>query len=61
MVLLVDIADDIVVDDRVLARSEVPGLLLRVVRPVLETLQLVLEVEHVVCLLVAEGSVFVLC
>lgn len=45
----------------VLAWAEVPWLLLRVIITVFETLQLVVEVDHVVGLLVAEGRVLILC
>ena len=61
MVFLVHIANDVIVYDRVLARAEVPRLFLRVVRSIFEPLQLVLEIEDVVGLLVAECSVFILC
>lgn len=57
MVLQINVADDVVVCDCVLARAEVPGLILRVVWPALKSLQLVLEVQDVVRLLVTEGSV----
>ena len=60
MVFLVHIANDVIVYDRVLARAEVPRLFLRVVRSIFEPLQLVLEIEDVVGLLVAEGAVLVL-
>ena len=49
----IDVADDIVVDNCVFTRAEVPWFLLGVVRSVLETFQLVLEVEDVIGLLVA--------
>ena len=54
---LIDVADDIVVHDRVFAGAEVPRLFLWVVRPALQSLQLVLEVQDVVSLFVAEGFV----
>ena len=58
MVLLqVDVADDVVVVEGVLARPEVPGLVLRVVGPALQALQLVLEVQNVVSLLDAQSFV----
>lgn len=58
MVLLhIDVADDVIVGDGVLAWAEVPRLFLRVVWPVLKTLQLVLEVKDVVGLLVAKRFV----
>ena len=60
MVFHIDVADDIVVHNCVLTWSEVPGLLLRVVRAVLKTLQFVLKVQDVVSLLVAKSSVLVL-
>lgn len=54
------VADDVVVDEGVALWPEVPWLLLRIVRPVLQPLQLVLKVEHIVRLLVPEGLVLVL-
>ena len=60
MVLQVMVADNVVVDERVALRTEVPRLLLGIVRSVLKARQLVLEVEHVVSLLVAEGAILVL-
>ena len=60
MVLLVDIADDVVVYDRVLTRTEVPRLFLWVVGPILQSFELVLEIENIIGLLVAECSVLVL-
>ena len=56
----VDVADDVVVYDCVFARPIEPRLLLGVVGPILQSLQLVAEVEDVVGLLVAEGAVLVL-
>ena len=58
MVLLqVDVADDVVVVEGVLARTEVPGLVLRVIGPVLQALQLVLKIQNVVGLLHAQSFV----
>ena len=57
MLLHVDVADDVVVRQSVLARTEVPGLLLGVVGAVLQALQLVVEVKDVVGLLIAQRSV----
>lgn len=57
VLLHVDVADDVVVHDCVLARAEEPRLLLRVVLPVLQTLQFVVEVDDVVGLFVAERAV----
>ena len=54
MLALVDIANDVVVDLRVLAGPEVPRLLLGVVWAILQALQLVVEVEDVVSLLVPQ-------
>ncbi len=59
VVLHVDVADDVVVHNGVLARSEVPRLILGVVRAVLKTLQFVIEVQNVVGLLVAKCLVLV--
>ena len=61
VVFLIHIAYDIIVYNGVLARAEVPRLFLRVVGPIFESLELVLEIEDVVGLLVAECSVFILC
>ena len=61
MVFLVHIAYDVIVYNCVLAWAEVPWLFLGVVGPILESLELVLEIEDVVGLLVAESSVFILC
>ena len=55
-----DVAQDVVVNVRVLLRPEVPGLLLRVVRLVFEPAQLVIEVNDVEGLFVSEGAVLVL-
>ena len=49
--------DYVVVVEGVLARPEVPGLVLRVVGPALQALQLVLEVQNVVSLLDAQSFV----
>ena len=57
MLLHVNVADDVVVDQSVLSRAEVPGLFLWIVGTVLEALQLVIEVENVVCLLVPESTI----
>ena len=52
-----DVTQDVVVDVRVLARSEVPGLVFRIVGVAFQALQLVVEVHDVEGLLVPEGSV----
>ena len=49
----IDVADNIVVHNCVFTRAEIPWFLLGVVRSVLKTFQLVLEVEDVIGLLVA--------
>ena len=51
------IAKNIPIHFSVLSGSEVPGLLLGVVRPVFQALQLVLEVEDVIGLLVPERTI----
>ena len=61
MVLLINIADYVVVYDSILAWAEVPWLFLGVVWPVLKSFELVLKVEHVVSLFVAECSVLIRC
>ena len=60
MLLHVDVRNDVVVLEGVLARAEVPRLLLGVVVTLLQALQFVLEVDDVVGLLVPQGSVLVL-
>ena len=60
VIFLVEIADNVVVHNCVFAWSIEPGLVLRVIRSVLQALQLVAKVEDVVGLLVAEGSVLIL-
>lgn len=60
VLLHVDIRNDVVVLKGVLAGAEVPGLLLGVVVPGFKALQLVVEVDHVVGLLVAERGVSIL-
>ena len=57
----VDVADYVVVYDSILAWAEVPWLFLGVVWPVLKSFELVLKVEHVVSLFVAECSVLIRC
>lgn len=60
MIFLVDIADNVVVDNRVLARTEIPRLLLGIVWSILESLELILKVEDVVSLFVTKSSILVL-
>ena len=60
MVFLVNVADDIVVDNCIFARSKVPWFLFGVVGSRLQPLELVLKVEHVVSLLVTQRPVLVL-
>ena len=57
MLLHVNVADDVVVDQSVLSWTEVPGLFLWIVGTVLEALQLVIEVQNVVRLLVPESTI----
>lgn len=58
MVLLeTNIADDVIVRTSILAGSEIPWLLLRVVRSLLKTFHLAFKVENVVSLLVSQRSV----
>jgi len=54
---LVDVADDVVVHDRVFAGAEVPRFFLWVIWPALQTLKLVFEVQDVVGLFEAKGFV----
>jgi len=53
----IDVAYNVVVNDCVFARAEVPGLLFRVVWSVLKAFQLVLEVQDVVGLLDSQSFV----
>lgn len=58
MVLLeTNVADDVIVRTSILAGSEIPWLLLRVVRSLLKTFHLAFKVENVVSLLVSQRSV----
>ena len=54
------VAHDVVVHQGIPFRSEVPRLLLRIVRSALQAFQLVLEVQHIVSLLIPQRSVLVL-
>ena len=60
VVLHVVVTDDVIVDNRVLAGSKVPGLLLGIVWAVFQSLQLVVEVKDIVSLLITQGFVLVL-
>ena len=60
MLLHIYVRNDVMVLEGVLARPEVPRFLLGVVIPLLQSFQLVVEVDHVVGLLVPQGGVFVL-
>lgn len=60
MVFERNVANDVVVDEGVALRPEVPWLFFWVVGPVLEAGELVFEVQDVECLLVAECTIFVL-
>jgi len=51
------VTENIPIHFGVLSRSEVPGLLLGVVRPVFQTLQIVLKVENIVGLFVPERAI----
>lgn len=58
MVLLeTNVTDDVIVRTSILAGSEIPWLLLRVVRSLLKTFHLAFKVENVVSLLVSQRSV----
>ena len=54
MILLIEVAYDVVVSPRVLAGFKVPRLLLRVVSMIFKTLELVVEVQDVISLLISE-------
>ena len=54
------VADDVVVDEGVALGPEVPRLLLGIVGPVLQPRQLVLKVQYIERLFVAQGPVLVL-
>ena len=60
VVFHIDVADDVVVYDGVFSRAEVPWLLLGIVCATLKTFQLVIEVEDVIGLFIAQSVVFVL-
>ena len=60
MVFHIDVADNIVVYDGVFSRAEIPRLLLGIVWATLKTFQLVIEIEDVIGLFIAQGVVFVL-
>ena len=60
MVRQLIVANNIVVDHRVSFGSEIPWLLLGVVRPILKTCKLVFKVYYVVSLLISQGPIFVL-
>ena len=53
----VDVTDDVVVDLSVLAWTEVPRLLFRVIGSILESLHLVLEIQNVVGLFVSQSTI----
>ena len=59
MVLLVNVADNIIVHQGVFAGSKVPRLLLRVIGAVLQAFKLVVKVQNVVSLLVTQGAVLI--
>ena len=60
MVFHIYVADNVVVYDGVFSRAEIPWLLLGIVWATLETFQLVIEIEDVIGLFIAQGVVFVL-
>ena len=60
MIFLVDIADDVVIDDSILASPIKPRFFFRVVRPVLQPLQLIAKVQNVVGLLVSKCAILIL-
>ena len=60
VVFHIDVADDVVVYDGIFSWAEVPWLLFGIVWATLETFQLVIEVEDVIGLFIAQGVVFVL-
>jgi hypothetical protein len=57
VLLETNVADDVIVRTSILAGSEIPWLLLRVVRSLLKTFHLAFKVENVVSLLVSQRSV----
>ena len=61
VILQVHVADDIIVRARVSLGPEVPWLLFRVIWPIFKTGQLVLEVQHIVCLLISQRAILILC
>lgn len=61
VILQVHVADNVIVRAGVPLRSEVPWLLFRIVWPILQTGQLVLEVQHIVSLFIPQRAIFILC
>jgi hypothetical protein len=57
VLLETNVTDDVIVRTSILAGSEIPWLLLRVVRSLLKTFHLAFKVENVVSLLVSQRSV----
>jgi len=57
MFLHVDVRNNVVVLECVLAWTEIPRLLFWVILALLESFKFVVEVHHIVCLLVTEGCV----
>ena len=55
------VGDDVVINKWVFVRTEVPWLFLWIVRSILKPSEFVFEIQHVVCLLITEGSVLVAC
>ena len=60
MVRQLIVADNIVVNERISFGSEIPRLLFWIVWPIFEPCEFVFEVYYVVCLLISEGSIFIL-
>lgn len=54
------VANDVVIDEGVTLWSEVPWLLLWIIRSFLKSSQLILEIQYIVCLLITKGTVLIL-
>jgi len=57
VLLHINVANDVVICARILPGTEIPGLLLGIVRPLLKTFHLALKIEDVIGLLVPKRTV----
>ena len=56
----IGVADDVIIYNCVLAGAEIPRFLLGIVGTTFKTLQLIVEVQNVICLFISQSVVFVL-